>query len=171
MKMTDRLGTRTRQPRFRRIAPLRCRRARDFTDARMGIELLLAGDPGRSDRGGHWRSALVGLRGLVGRFADRGICRPGGRARHRSPRRTRRVGVVERRAGCRSHRARGGKWCRPALRRLGDSRHRNDTRALRRRLCGAHRALWSRRAWSNHRHHFDRRLRVDGELAVVDISE
>ena len=68
----------------------------------MGIELLPARDPRRSDCGRHRRPAFVGIRGLFGRFAARGLRRTGDRARDRSPRRPRGAGALERRAGGRS---------------------------------------------------------------------
>ena len=58
---------------------------------------------------GHRRSALLGLRRVFRSPADRGIRRSGRGARHRSPRRARRAGALECRAGRRLACARGGK--------------------------------------------------------------
>ena len=57
------------------------------------------------------------------------------------------------------------------VRRLGRSRRRNGAWALRCRLCGAHRALRPQRARADHRHYAVRRFCLDGELAVVDVSQ
>ena len=137
----------------------------------MGIELLPARDPRRSDCGQHRRPAFVGIRRLFGRFAARGLRRTGDRARDRSPRRPRGAGALERRAGGRSRPAGCFSWPGRAVRRLGHSRHRHVARALRCGLRHTGRALWSRGEGPDHRHHPVRRFRLNRKLAVVDVPQ
>src|SRR5262249_48487604 len=80
------------------IARGRRRRARHRPDPGLGVELLSAGDPRRSDRGWNRRAAALGVCGVLAVAADRRLRGPLGRAHHRSPRRPRRARALQSRS-------------------------------------------------------------------------
>ena len=144
----------------------RHRRARHRADAGVGIELLSAGDPGRSDRARPRNLQQLVLRGVLGLAGDLRIARSPGRPPDRSRWRPAGALCVERIARCGPGAARRIDDRVDDVGRLASARHRHGSWPLRRRVRRPGPHLRQRRAWRDHRHHVDRRFRQHRRLAA-----
>ncbi len=140
--------------------------ARHHADAGLGVELLSAGDPGRSDRARSRRLLELDLCRLLGVAGDLGAARPAHRPADRSGRRP--VGAVDVQsdAGRGTGAARLHHFDPGACARLAPARRRHGRRPVR---CGLRRArahLWRRGAPLDHRHHADRGFCLDRRMAA-----
>jgi ACR3 family arsenite transporter len=141
--------------------------ARNNADAGVGIELLLAGNPGAADRHRAWPVASHSFRGVFGIVAVGGGSRAGSRSSNRQKRRPRGSGAVQSRAW-----GRFDSTCALAGRRrtgggLGGARRRNGVRSLRLGLCHPDRSLRAGGSRPDHRNHADRRVRHHHWMAAL----
>ena len=133
-------------------------RAWHHADAGLGIELLSARDPGRSDRARPRHVRQLDLCRLLGGAGDLGAARPPHRPADRPVWRP--AGIVHLQPhDCGGF---GTAWYHrldsAADPRLDPARHRHGMRPLRCRFRCARTHLWPRRARADHRHHADGRL-------------
>src|SRR5207245_7248972 len=140
--------------------------AREDANAGVGLQLLSAGHPGRSDRARSRRFLELDFCGILGLAGDFGIARSAGRAADRSGRRT--PGAVDlefdacRRVGPARFRA----FDYALSRSLAAARHRHGIWPLRRGLWRAWPYLRQCRAWRDHRHYLDRGFCLDSRMAA-----
>ena len=146
----------------------RCRcDAWNNADAGVGIELLLAGNPGATDRRRTRPVASHSFRGVFGIVAVVGGSRAGSGSSDRQKRRPRGSGSFQSRAWGRLGSACTLAGRRRTGRRLDGARRRNGVGSLRLGLCHADRPLWAGGTRPDHRNYADRRVRQHDRMAAL----